>query len=76
MRKAVEKHPKVLQDRPIFVKTTAFKESGIDYTLRVWVNSCDYWEVYFDLLEGIKETFDKNGIDIAYNRLNVKILDK
>jgi small conductance mechanosensitive channel len=76
MREAVEKHPKVLQDRPIFVKTTAFKESGIDYTLRVWVNSCDYWEVYFDLLEGIKETFDKNGIDIAYNRLNVKILDK
>ena len=76
MNDAVTKHPKVLQDRPIFVKTTAFKESGIDYTLRVWVNSCDYWEVYFDLLEGIKETFDKNGIYIAYNRLDVKILDK
>ena len=76
MNKAIEKHPKILQDRPIFVKTTAFGQSGIDYTLRVWVNSCDYWEVYFDLLEGIKETFDKNGINIAYNRLDVKILDK
>ena len=76
MNAAIAKHPKILQDRPVFVKTTAFKESGIDYTLRVWVNSCDYWEVYFDLLEGIKESFDANGLDIAFNRLNVKILDK
>lgn len=76
MNQALEKHPKVLKDRPIFVRTTAYKDSAIEYTLRVWVNSCDYWEVYFDLLEGIKEKFDENDINIPYNKLDVHIVNK
>ena len=76
MNKAIEKHPKILQDRPIFVRTTAYKDSAIQYTLRVWVNSCDYWEVYFDLLEGIKEMFDENDINIPYNKLDVHIINQ
>lgn len=76
MNQAITKHSKVLQDRPIFVRTTAYKDSAIEYTLRVWVNSCDYWEVYFDLLEGIKEMFDKNNINIPYNKLDVHIVNQ
>lgn len=76
MNKAIEKHPKVLKDQPIFVRTTAYQASGIDYTLRVWANSADYWEVYFDLLEGLKDDFDKNGIEIPYNQMDVHIINK
>lgn len=76
MNQAIAKHPKILQDRPIFVRTTAYKDSAIEYTLRVWVNSCDYWEVYFDLLEGIKEMFDENNINIPYNKLDVHIINQ
>ncbi|MBQ8299254.1 MAG: mechanosensitive ion channel [Clostridia bacterium] len=76
MNKAIENHPKILKEQPIFVKTTAYQASGIDYTLRVWVNSADYWEVYFDLLEGLKDEFDKNGIEIPYNKMDVHIINK
>lgn len=76
MNQTLARHPKILQDRPIFVRTTAYKDSAIEYTLRVWVNSCDYWEVYFDLLEGIKEKFDENDINIPYNKLDVHIINK
>lgn len=76
MNAAIEKHPKILQDKPLFVKTTAYKDHGIDYTLRVWVNSADYWEVYFDLLEGLKDEFDNNGIEIPYNQMDVHIINK
>lgn len=76
INKAIEKHPKVLKDRPIFVRTTAYRDYGTEYTLRVWVNSCDYWEVYFDLLEGIKEQFDRNNIKLAYNKLDVNVINK
>lgn len=76
MNKAIEAHPKILRDKPIFVKTTAYQASGIDYTLRVWANSADYWEVYFDLLEGLKDEFDKNGIEIPYNQMDVHVINK
>ena len=75
MNKAIENHPKILRDKPIFVKTTAYQASGIDYTLRVWANSADYWEVYFDLWEGLKDEFDKNGIEIPYNQMDVHIIN-
>lgn len=76
MNTAIQSHPKILKDRPIFVRTTAYKDSAIQYTLRVWVNSCDYWEVYYDLLEGIKEMFDANNIQIPYNKLDVNIVNR
>ena len=76
MNNAIEKHPKTLKDKPIFVRTTAYKDYGTEYTLRVWANSADYWEIYFDLLEGIKETFDQNQIKLAYNKLDVNLINK
>ena len=55
INKAIQKHELILKDEPIFVRTTGYQASGIDYTLRVWAKSGDYWTVYFDLLEGIKK---------------------
>lgn len=44
----------------------------IIYT-RVWVMADYYWDLNFDLLEQVKDEFDKNGINIPYNHLNVHI---
>lgn len=76
MKNAINMHPKVLKEQPIFVRVTGYQSSGIDYTLRVWANSSDYWEVYFDLLENLKDEFDKNGIEIPYNQMDVHIINK
>lgn len=73
MKKAIEKHELILKDEPIFVRTTGYQASGIDYTLRVWAKSSDYWTVYFDLLEGLKKDFDAAGIEIPYNQLDVHV---
>ena len=73
MRKAIEKHDLILKDEEIFIKTTAYQSSGIDYTLRVWVKATDYWTVYFDLLEGLKKDFDAAGIEIPFNQLDVNV---
>ena len=43
--------------------------------LRVWVKSSDYWSVYFDMWEDVKKAFDKFGIEIPYQHINV-IVDK
>lgn len=73
IKKRISEDDRILQNEEVFVRTTAFQASGIDYTLRVWVKNSDYWNVYFDLLEGLKQDFDANGIEIPYNQLDVNI---
>ena len=66
-------HPLVLKDQPILVRVTAHNASSIDLVTRVWVNSGDYWTVNFDILEAVKTAFDKEGIEIPFNQLDVTI---
>ena len=75
IKNAINENELVLKDEDIFVRTTAYGASGIDYTLRVWTKSKDYWTVYFDLLEGVKEELDKAGIEIPFNQLDVHVIN-
>lgn len=69
----IESNPKILKDKDIFNRVTAYKDSAIECTLRVWAKTEDYWDVYFDLLEKVKTEFDNNGIEIPYNQLDVHV---
>lgn len=75
MLKIVNAHPLVLKEKePPFVRVTAFGENGVTYTLRAWCKGSDYWTLRFDLLEGIKKAFDREGIVIPYNHVNVHMI--
>lgn len=63
------KHEKVLKDPAPLVRLAKHNESSLDYNFRVWVNTPDYWDVYFDLNEAIKKTFDANNITIPYKQI-------
>ena len=67
----ISRHQKILKGEPVFVRLTKHDESALIFTLRVWVNTPDYWDVNFDLLESIKKDFDKNHIEIPFNQLDV-----
>ena len=49
-----------------FVKVTNLGESSVDFTVRVWVDAADYWDVKFDLTRQAKDAFDAGGIDIPF----------
>ncbi len=66
-------HTMILKDPAPFVRISEYGASGITVSIRVWAKSSDYWAVRFDLLEGIKLEFDKNGISIPYNQLDIHI---
>ena len=72
----INKNELILKDKDIFVRMSAHSDSSIDITTKVWVNSSDYWAVYFYMLEAVKQAFDKNGIEIPYNKLDVNIFNK
>ena len=69
----VNETPEVLRDRPIFIGITSFGDSAINYSVRVWVNNSDYWNVYFAMHEKIKRVFEKENIEIPFNQLDVHI---
>lgn len=68
-----ESHSLVLDDPAPMVRMSEHGQSGINITARVWVKNKDYWTVKFDILEAVKETFDKSGISIPYNQLDVHV---
>lgn len=45
--------------------------SSIDFAFRMWVKKEDYWDTYFDLNKKVKETFDANGIEIPYQKIDI-----
>lgn len=71
----LKNNSKVLSAPEPFVKVCAFGSSSIDISVRAWVNTSDYWDVYYDLLEEIKAAFDENGIIIPYNQLDVHMIN-
>ena len=69
----LDSHELVLKDPAPFVRMSAHGASSIEITVRAWTNNGDYWTVYFDLMEGVKAEFDKNGIEIPFDQLDVHI---
>ena len=59
-----------------FVAVSSYGASSIEYTLRVWCASGDYWGVYFRLMDGMKPAFDGAGVEMTYDHLNVHIVDR
>lgn len=66
-------HDKVLMDPPPFARLNNHGESALEYAVRAWCENADYWDVYHDLLEQIKEAFDREGISIPYPQMEVSI---
>ena len=70
---AMTSHELVLSDPEPMVRVSEHGASSINLTARAWVKSEDYWTVKFDLLERVKREFDKEGIEIPFNQLDVHV---
>ncbi|MCT7445796.1 mechanosensitive ion channel family protein [Aliarcobacter skirrowii] len=64
-------HEKILVDKGITVAVSELADSSVNFVVRAWVNTPDYWEVRFFLIENIKLVFDKEGITIPYPQQDV-----
>lgn len=67
---------KVLEEEPISIFLQSFDASAIVMGIRFWVKTEDYWDVKWELQEKFKDAFDKNGISIPYNHMDVVVLSK
>ncbi|MCW8878807.1 MAG: mechanosensitive ion channel [Kangiellaceae bacterium] len=75
MQKLLESDERILKDPEPLVAVSELADSSVNFVVRPWVNSSDYWSVYFDTHENIKLAFDEAGISIPYPQMDVH-LDK
>ena len=78
MLKMLNEHAMVLQEEgktPV-VHVKEFRDSDVLYTARAWCENKNYWSVYFDIMDAMKPTFEKNGVIFSYPHVNVHMINK
>lgn len=58
------------------IAVSELADSSVNFVVRPWVKTSDYWDVYFDLTEKIKITFDDQGISIPYPQRDLHIYNE
>ncbi len=69
----VTSHEKVLDDPEPVVKLHTLGESSVDFVVRPWSRTDDYWQVYWDVTREVKRRFDAEGISIPFPQRDVHI---
>lgn len=73
---AIEEDARILKEPAPFVSITAYGDSAISYIVRVWTSSANCWDVQFSLTEAIRDAFERHGVTMTYNHLNVHLIEK
>jgi small conductance mechanosensitive channel len=64
---------RILADPAATVKVSALADSSVNFNVRPWVKTEDYWGVYWDMTEKVKLRFDEEGISIPYPQRDVHV---
>lgn len=64
---------RVLKDPQAFVSITELADSSVNIAVRAWVNSSDYWDVYFDFYNNVYSTFNAEGIEFPFPQMDVHL---
>ena len=66
LQSVVAAEPKVLQDPAPTIAVVELADSSVNLVCRPWVNTADYWDVYFNVTEAVKKALDAGGISIPF----------
>ena len=71
VREVLTADKRILNDPAPFIALHALDASSVNVVVRVWVESSDYWGVYFDINKTIYATFNEKGINFPFPQLTV-----
>ena len=69
----LKKNELVLEEPEFFVGISMHGDSAINFIVKAWCKTEDYWTVYYDLLETVKIKFDEEGISIPYPQMDLHV---
>ena len=69
----VKAHPQVLKSPEPVIRVHELADSSVNFVCRPWVNTADYWTVYWDITRQVKENFDRQGISIPFPQREIHV---
>ncbi len=76
IEQVLQSNEKVLKDPAWTIGVLALADSSVNFAVRPWAKSSDYWDVYFSLHENIKMALDEAGIEIPFPQRDVHLIQK
>ena len=73
LEKLVAADDRILDDPACTIAVSALADSSVNFVVRPWVKTADYWGVMFDLTEAIKKRFDKEGISFPFPQRDIHL---
>ena len=64
---------RILDDPAVTIAVSELADSSVNFIVRPWVKTADYWGVHFDLTEAIKKRFDQEGISFPFPQQDVHL---
>ena len=69
----VETHPLVLKEPAANIRVNELGDSSVNLICRPWTKTENYWSVYWDLMQAVKQEFDNAGVSIPFPQRDVHI---
>ncbi len=69
----IKKDPRIKSDPEPFIALSELADSSVNFVVRVWVDSENYWGVFFDMNEKVYNTFNEKGLNIPYPQMDVHV---
>ena len=73
LEEIVSAHPKVLKEPATTIRLHTLADSSVNFVVRPWTKTSDYWTVYWDITREVKNRFDAEGIGIPYPQQDVHL---
>ena len=73
IKELVAAEGRILDEPACTIAVSALADSSVNFVVRPWVKTSDYWGVMFDLTEAIKKRFDKEGISFPFPQQTVHL---
>ncbi len=69
----MEADSRIFKDPAPFIAVSELGDSSVNFVVRVWANSSDYWSIFFGMQENVKKAFDQEGISIPFPQRDIHI---
>jgi small conductance mechanosensitive channel len=73
IRELVDADERILKDPECLIAVAELADSSVNFAVRPWVKTADYWGVMFDMTEAIKKRFDKESISFPFPQQDVHL---
>lgn len=71
---AAAKDERIMKEPAPVVYVSAYRDSTVEYVVRLWCKNEDYWAVYYGMNEAVRESFKKHGVPLSYAHMNVHVV--